>query len=62
VATWVVPFQMATPADPPTWPALPVLAVLGLAIALTPALVAPPLPEVFAVALQAEPHGNEVAA
>jgi energy-coupling factor transport system permease protein len=62
IATWLVPLQMTTPSDPPTWPALPILAVLGLAIALTPAFIAPPLPRVFIALPRAVSAETEVAA
>lgn len=35
---------MATATDPPTWPALPLLAILGVVVAMSPAVTAPRLP------------------
>lgn len=42
--TWAGVAGMDTPTDPPTWPSLPMLAVVAVAIAATPALTAPELP------------------
>ena len=46
-AAWWAPAGLETLVDPPTWPALPALAVLGLLLALTPAITAPPVPRMF---------------
>ena len=35
---------MAILIDPPAWPALPLLPLVGVLLAATPALTAPPLP------------------
>ena len=35
---------MTTPTDPAAWPSLPMVAVVAIALALTPALTAPPVP------------------
>lgn len=35
---------LAAPVDPPAWPALPPLAVIGIAISVLPAYIAPPIP------------------
>ncbi len=43
-ASWWSPAGMHTPVDPPSWPALPLLACLGLIAALAPAVLSPPLP------------------
>lgn len=40
-------FAMLTQTDPPTWPALPWLPLVGLALAATPARTAPPVPQVM---------------
>jgi energy-coupling factor transport system permease protein len=44
--SWWLPAGLDTPYDPPTWPALPLLPLLGVLIAITPAFTAPRLPEV----------------
>ena len=44
-AGWLGLAGMTTSVDPPAWPTLPLLAVLGVLVAATPALTAPPLPE-----------------
>lgn len=41
---WLALPGMQAIADPPTWPELPWIAVVGLVIAVTPAWTAPPLP------------------
>lgn len=61
-SAWWLPTGMATPFDPPTWPALPLLAVLGLTAAITPALTAPPVPPSFAIAHVHAPDPVEVRA
>lgn len=43
-ASWWWEPWMQTPTDPPTWPALPWLALIGLAVAATPAVTAPRIP------------------
>lgn len=50
-AAWLGVPGMDTPVDPPAWPTLPLLAVLGIALAVTPAWTSPPLPS-SAVAAQ----------
>ncbi|MDO9485816.1 MAG: energy-coupling factor transporter transmembrane component T [Actinomycetota bacterium] len=47
-AAWWFPSGLATEVDPPAWPALPALAVIGLLIALTPAVTAPEVPQMYA--------------
>lgn len=41
---WAALPGMDTTVDPPAWPLLPLLPLLGIAIAMGPALIAPPLP------------------
>lgn len=48
-SAWV-PAAMATATDPPTWPALPLLAIVGVAAAMSPAVTAPRLPRARAAA------------
>lgn len=43
-ADWLGVAGMQTPVDPAAWPMLPAMAVLGVALAATPAITAPPLP------------------
>ena len=43
-AAWTSVPGMTTPVDPPTWPQLPLVAVIALIVAVTPAITAPPLP------------------
>lgn len=45
-AAWAGVPGMETPFDPPVWPSLPLLALLGIALAATPAFTAPPIPHV----------------
>lgn len=45
VAASVAPTAMATVTDPPTWPALPLLALLGIAAAMSASITAPLLPQ-----------------
>lgn len=45
VWSWWWPAPMATAVDPPAWPMLPLLPAVALAIALTPAFTAPPVPD-----------------
>lgn len=45
VAASVAPTAMATVTDPPTWPALPLLALLGIAVAMSASITAPRLPQ-----------------
>jgi len=45
IGSLVDPVGMQTPFDPPTWPGLPLPALAGMAIALLPAVAAPPLPQ-----------------
>lgn len=44
ISTWLFPGSLTVLTDPPTWPALPLLPLLGIAIAATPMLTAPQLP------------------
>lgn len=46
IAARIDPSGMATATGPPVWPSLPILAALGLVLAVTPAWIAPPPPEV----------------
>lgn len=48
-AAWWLPSGFSTQVDPPTWPALPALAVIGLLLALTPAITAPEVPRMYAL-------------
>ncbi len=59
-AAWWFPAGMVTEVDPPTWPALPALAVVGLLLALTPAITAPPVPDVYAARPGLRPDLAEV--
>ena len=43
-ARWLAPLGLETPYDPPSWPTLPLLPMLGVIIAMTPAFTAPSLP------------------
>jgi energy-coupling factor transport system permease protein len=43
-ASWLGVAGMDTPVDPPAWPSLPMIALLGVLIAATPAWTAPRLP------------------
>ena len=43
-AAWAAVPGMTTPFDPPAWPALPLIALLGIVVAATPALTAPRVP------------------
>jgi energy-coupling factor transport system permease protein len=61
-SAWWFPTGMQTPSDPPTWPQLPLLALVGLVGALTPALTAPPIPQLFAAAQVDEPDALQVIA
>ena len=47
IAAWWFPAGFTTEVDPPTWPALPALAVVGLLLALTPVITAPELPRTY---------------
>ncbi len=47
-AVWWFPAGLATEVDPPSWPALPALAVVGLLLALSPAITAPEVPQMYA--------------
>jgi energy-coupling factor transport system permease protein len=44
LAGWLAMPGLATSVDPPAWPQLPLLALAGVLIAMTPALTASPLP------------------
>lgn len=62
-AAWLAVPGMTTPADPPTWPLLPLAALLGVAVAATPALTAPPVPRTSGPVVSEEtPRPLEVAA
>ena len=43
-AAWLGIAGLDTPVDPPTWPTLPLIAVVGIILAVTPAWTSPPLP------------------
>lgn len=43
-ATWLGIAGIDTPVDPPTWPSLPLIAVAGVLLAVTPAFTSPKLP------------------
>jgi energy-coupling factor transport system permease protein len=43
-ATWLGIAGIDTPVDPPTWPSLPIIAVVGILLAVTPAWTSPHLP------------------
>lgn len=43
-ASWLGVPGMDTPVDPPAWPTLPLIALLGVALAMTPAWTSPALP------------------
>lgn len=42
---WWLPGSLTVPVDPPTWPELPLLPLLGITVAALPSVSAPPLPE-----------------
>ena len=50
-SVWLTLAGIDTPSNPPTWPALPLVPVLGLIIAATPAFTAPMLPRDTRVAV-----------
>ncbi|MDO8309180.1 MAG: energy-coupling factor transporter transmembrane component T [Actinomycetota bacterium] len=50
------------PVDPPGWPTLPLVAVLVIGLAATPAWTAPPLPPGHAASARAEPAALELSA
>ena len=58
----IAPFVMETQVDPAMWPTLPLVPVIGLIVALTPAITSPPIPRVFAPEPRVEPEVFEVAA
>ncbi|MFM7210923.1 MAG: hypothetical protein ACKOYQ_02805 [Actinomycetota bacterium] len=35
---------LSAPVDPPAWPAVPPLAVIGILVSVLPAVITPPLP------------------
>lgn len=43
-AAWAGVPGMDTPFDPPVWPSLPLVALLGIVVAVTPAVSSPPVP------------------
>ncbi|MDP2289067.1 MAG: energy-coupling factor transporter transmembrane component T [Actinomycetota bacterium] len=47
-SAWWFPAGFVTEVDPPSWPALPLAAIVGLLIALTPAITAPEIPQLYA--------------
>jgi energy-coupling factor transport system permease protein len=55
-ARWWMPMSLDTAFDPPAWPALPVLALIGIAAAITPAFTAPPIPATVVLARTEEPE------
>ena len=59
---WLSPLAMETSVDPAVWPVLPLIPLIGLVIAVTPALTSPPIPRTFVDTQQQEPHGLDVAA
>jgi energy-coupling factor transport system permease protein len=46
---WAWPGSLTVLTDPPTWPGLPIIPLLAIALAATPMLTAPPLPAPRAV-------------
>lgn len=44
-AAWAGVAGLDAVVDPPTWPTLPLITLIGIALAVSPALTAPPLPE-----------------
>lgn len=58
-AVWLAVPGMDAPVDPPAWPTLPWLAVLGIALAVTPAWTSPPLPS---SAVAAAPRSSRTSA
>lgn len=45
VASWLGVSGLEAPVSPPGWPSLPLVAILAVALAATPAIIAPPLPQ-----------------
>jgi energy-coupling factor transport system permease protein len=43
VVGWVDPAQLIAPLDPLAWPSLPVVPAMGILVAATPAILAPPV-------------------
>lgn len=62
ISMWMSPLAMETQVDPAVWPALPMLPLMGLILAATPALTAPLIPRTFLNAPREEPQQLEVAA
>jgi energy-coupling factor transport system permease protein len=62
ISMWMSPLAMETQVDPAVWPALPLLPLIGLICAVTPALTAPPIPHTFVESPQITPQPYEVAA
>ena len=62
IGMWIAPLAMETSVDPAVWPVLPLIPLVGLLIAVTPALTAPPIPRTFIDAPHQEPQSFEVAA
>jgi hypothetical protein len=61
-AAWAAVPGMTASVDPPQWPQLPPVALLGLLLAATPALTAPPLPRVRSIRTAASRTPVEAAA
>jgi energy-coupling factor transport system permease protein len=62
-AAWLGVPGMTSSFDPPAWPQLPLVAVVGALVAMTPALVAPPVPRTAGGSATSTPRpGTEVAA
>ena len=55
-ARWWMPMSLDTAFDPPAWPTLPVLGLIGIAAAITPAFTAPPIPATVVLARTEEPE------
>ena len=58
-AVWLAVPGMDTPVDPAAWPTLPWLALVGIALAVTPAWTSPPLPS---SAVAAPPRSSRTSA
>ncbi len=62
ISMWISPLAMETQVDPAMWPALPLLPLIGLVIAATPVLTAPPIPRTYGESPHITPQPFEVAA
>lgn len=60
-AAWAAVPGMETPFDPAVWPSLPLIALLGVALAATPTVTAPPVPRA-GTTIASQPIRQEVAA